>query len=230
MVDVALFELEGVLFDTAELRRTALRDALMAHGIVLPLDDDVVDGLPARGAAAAAPSAARVAYDDVMLDLIALRADRSFSAGVASSGAAVREGALAFFEEATGHARLAIVTRASRTDTQALLRLVGLENLTAVTVCADDVLEAKPAPDGHRMALERLGRQRGTVIAPATVIALEDGPLGIRAAHAAGLRCVAIGPMAPHAAMEADAFVPSLRGQTLKMLDALSAPGREQVQ
>jgi beta-phosphoglucomutase len=228
MVDVALFELEGVLFDTAESRRTGLRDALLAQGIVLALEPDVIDGLPARAAVAAALSSARVQYDDVLIDLVAHRAERAFSDSIAAGGAAVREGALTFFEQAAGSARLAIVTRMIRNDASTLLRLAGLESVATVMVCVDELLDEKPSPEGHRAALERLGRQKP--VTPAAVIALEDGSLGIRAARAAGVRCVAVGPLAPHVAMDADAYVPSLEGQTLKSLDALSAPGREQVQ
>jgi beta-phosphoglucomutase-like phosphatase (HAD superfamily) len=90
------------------------------------------------------------------------------------------------------------------------------------------VLDAKPASEGYLQALERLGRQRE--VNPAAVLALEDGIFGVRAARGAGIRCVAVGPLAPHVAMEANAYVTTLEGQTLKLLDELSAPGREQVQ
>ncbi|MDB4876884.1 MAG: family hydrolase [Gemmatimonadetes bacterium] len=228
MVDVALFELEGVLFDTAESRRASLREALLAQGIVLALDSDVVDGLPPRAAVAAALTFGRMAYDDVMIDLVAHRAERAFTDSIASGGAALREGALDFFEQAASSARLAVVTRMNRGDAGTLLRLANLESVATIIVCADELLDGKPSPEGHRAALERLGRQKA--VSPQAVIALEDGPLGIRAARAAGARCIAVGPLAPHVAMDADAYVPSLEGQTLKSLDALSAPGREQVQ
>jgi HAD superfamily hydrolase (TIGR01509 family) len=228
MVDVALFELEGVLFDTAELRRAGLRDSLAAHGIVLVLNPDVIDGLPPRAAAVAALKHAHLERDDVTIDLIALRAERAFSERLAAGGVTLREGALAFLENAASQARLAIVTRGFRSDAQAMLRLAEIEKVATIMVCSDDVLDAKPSSEGYKEALERLGRQRA--VNPAAVLALEDGIFGVRAARGAGIRCVAVGPLAPHVAMEADAYVASLEGQTLKLLDALSAPGREQVQ
>jgi HAD superfamily hydrolase (TIGR01509 family) len=228
MVDVALFELEGVLFDTAELRRAGLRDSLAAHGIVLVLDPEVIDGLPPRAAAVAALNHAHLDRDDVTIDLIALRAERAFSERLAAGGVALRTGVLTFLENAASQARLAIVTRGFRSDAQAMLRLAELENVATIMVCADDVLDAKPASEGYLQALERLSRQRE--VNPAAVLALEDGIFGVRAARGAGIRCIAVGPLAPHVAMEADAYVASLEGQTLKLLDDLSAPGREQVQ
>jgi HAD superfamily hydrolase (TIGR01509 family) len=228
MVDVAIFELEGVLFDTAESRRAGLRDALLAQGIILALESDVIDGLPPRAAVAAALAAARVAHDDVMIDLIAHRAGRAFTESIASGGAALRDGALDFFELAAGAARLAVVTRMNRSDAGTLLRLAGLESVASVIVCEDEVMDGKPSPEGYQTALERLTKQKA--VSPSNVLALEDGPLGIRAAHGAGIRCIAVGPLAPHVVMDADAYVPSLEGQSLKTLDTLSAPGREQVQ
>jgi beta-phosphoglucomutase-like phosphatase (HAD superfamily) len=59
---------------------------------------------------------------------------------------------------------------------------------------------------------------------------LEDGASGIRAAHAAGIRCIAVGPIAADQAMEADAFVDSIAEHSLKSLDELSSPGQEHVQ
>jgi HAD superfamily hydrolase (TIGR01509 family) len=54
-------------------------------------------------------------------------------------------------------------------------------------VCTrDDVTRVKPAPDLFLLAAERLG------VAPANCLVFEDSPNGIRAAHAAGMRVVAI--------------------------------------
>jgi hypothetical protein len=44
------------------------------------------------------------------------------------------------------------------------------------------------------------------------------------------VRCVAVGDVPAHVAIEADAFVATLEGHTLSSLDALSRPGRERVQ
>jgi HAD superfamily hydrolase (TIGR01509 family) len=55
------------------------------------------------------------------------------------------------------------------------------------TVCArDHVARVKPAPDLYLLAADRLG------VAPGRCVVFEDSPNGIRAARAAGMRCVAI--------------------------------------
>ena len=54
-------------------------------------------------------------------------------------------------------------------------------------VCTrDDVLRVKPAPDLFLLAAARLG------VSPGACLVLEDSPNGIRAAHAAGMRVVAV--------------------------------------
>jgi HAD superfamily hydrolase (TIGR01509 family) len=54
-------------------------------------------------------------------------------------------------------------------------------------VCArDHVARVKPAPDLFLLAAERLG------VPPASCLVFEDSPNGIRAARAAGMRCVAV--------------------------------------
>ena len=228
MIDVALIEMEGVLFETTELRRASLRDALQAQRIELPVDGETVDGLAPRVAAQATLAFTEMEHDDVLLDLIALRAERSFSAAIATSGAGLSAGARPFIERAAVQGRLGIVTRMARADAGLLLRLADLDGLITTIVGGDDVIDGKPSFDGYRLALSRLRRQRGEE--PSSVIALEDGAPGIRAARMAGIRCVAVGSVAPHVAIEADAYVASLDGQTLRSLDVLSAPGRERVQ
>lgn len=59
------------------------------------------------------------------------------------------------------------------------------DELTAV-VTGDQVRRRKPAPDGYLLALRTLG------LTAAGALAFEDSATGLRAALAAGLRCVAV--------------------------------------
>lgn len=56
----------------------------------------------------------------------------------------------------------------------------------AVIVCKDGTRAKKPAPDAYLAALDALS------VRPADALAFEDSPIGIAAAKAAGLRCVAV--------------------------------------
>jgi HAD superfamily hydrolase (TIGR01509 family) len=168
--------------------------------------------------------------DDVLADLITLRAERAFAARLAMGGAAMRDGARTFLERTAGRTRLAAVTRARRDDAEAMLRLAGVTDLFTVVATADDVFDPKPSPASYALALDRLGKQRGTSIAPNAALAVEDGAAGCRAAHAARLRCVAVGPLPAHLALEADAYVDSLAGHSVRTLDELSRGRQEHVE
>jgi HAD superfamily hydrolase (TIGR01509 family) len=76
---------------------------------------------------------------------------------------------------------------------------------------ADDICQGKPHPEIYLKAVARFGH------APAEMVVLEDSPNGLRAAKAAGARCVVV----PHGLIRledvtaADAIVPSLAAPRL---------------
>lgn len=94
-----------------------------------------------------------------------------------------------------------------------LERLGIFDSFDAVTT-GDEVVLTKPDPAVYLLALERLD------VPAAAAIALEDSPNGVRAARAAGIRCVAVpNDVSRHLDLsEADALLDSL---TELDLDAL---------
>ena len=62
----------------------------------------------------------------------------------------------------------------------------GIRDLFDVLCGREDVAQVKPAPDLFLLAAERLG------VAPPACVVFEDSPNGMRAARAAGMRCVAV--------------------------------------
>jgi beta-phosphoglucomutase-like phosphatase (HAD superfamily) len=228
MIDAALLELEGVVFDTRDLRRLSLRDALLEHGLAPSIDHEAIDGWPPRVVVERSLTLQGVKFDEVLVDILTSRAERAFSTRLATSGAAFCENARPFIEHAAGVARLAIVTSARRGDVDTMLRLASLSDCFNVIVSAEDVLDAKPSGEGHRIALGRLGKRRPVILK--RTVALEHGLPGMRAARDAGLTCVAVGPLGAHLAMEADVYVPTLAGLTIRSLDHFVQTGEEQVQ
>jgi len=91
------------------------------------------------------------------------------------------------------------------------LERVGLLEAFDSIATGDEVPAAKPAPDVYVLATSRLG------VPPEESLALEDSPNGVRAAKAAGLRCLAVpGPMTRSLAFhEADAVADSLAERPL---------------
>ena len=118
MLDAVLLEWEGVLADTTVARREAMRRALADEGV----QSDALGGDPA------------------LADLVALRATRAFAERI-GKGLVLLPGARAFVERVQIASRVAIVTSATRAETEFMLRLAGLDGAVATIVSADDRLE-----------------------------------------------------------------------------------------
>ncbi|MBE8470609.1 HAD family hydrolase [Streptomyces justiciae] len=96
---------------------------------------------------------------------------------------------------ATEGVPMAVASGSSPEAIEAILAGTGLDAFLRTVVSADEVERGKPAPDVFLEAARRLGA------APADCVVLEDAAPGAAAAHAAGMRCIAI----PYVAAQADA-------------------------
>lgn len=81
---------------------------------------------------------------------------------------------------------MAVASGSSREAIEVILGGTGLDAHLRTVVSADEVDRGKPAPDVFLEAARRLGA------APADCVVLEDAAPGATAAHAAGMRCVAV--------------------------------------
>ncbi|HEX3353553.1 MAG TPA: HAD family hydrolase [Terriglobales bacterium] len=100
--------------------------------------------------------------------------------------------------------RWCVVTSGTRYLATARLRL-GQLPIPEVLVSADDVSRGKPDPQPYLMGAKLLGMN------PAECLVIEDAPAGIRAAHAGGMKAIAITSTYPAPALaEAEAVVQRL--------------------
>ena len=107
--------------------------------------------------------------------------------------------------DAAGQVAVAVVSGSARSEIEPVLAAAGLASSIAALVASDDVERGKPAPDGYLKALELLG------IGPDEAVAVEDSDVGIAAAKAAGLRCVAVtGTLPPDRLSAADEIIERL--------------------
>ncbi|MFF3414698.1 HAD family hydrolase [Streptomyces sp. NPDC002698] len=81
---------------------------------------------------------------------------------------------------------MAVASGSSPEAIEAILAGTGLDSRLTTVVSADEVPHGKPAPDVFLEAARRLGA------APADCVVLEDAVPGAVAAHAAGMRCIAV--------------------------------------
>ena len=104
--------------------------------------------------------------------------------------------------------RLAVASSSNRPLIEAVLAGAAIGSLFEITVSSEEVARGKPAPDVYLEAAQRLA------LDPAACAAVEDSSNGMRSAHAAGMRVIAIPnpryPPADEALALADVTVPSL--------------------
>jgi HAD superfamily hydrolase (TIGR01509 family) len=89
---------------------------------------------------------------------------------------------------------MAVASGSSPQAIEAILTGTGLVSYLPTVVSSDEVAHGKPAPDVFLEAARRLGTSA------ADCVVLEDAAPGAAAAHAAGMRCIAI----PYVAAQAD--------------------------
>jgi beta-phosphoglucomutase len=82
--------------------------------------------------------------------------------------------------------RLGLVTGSARSVVDESLLPTGIADLFSAIVTGDQVSRGKPDPEPYRIAAARLG------LSPADCLAVENAPLGVRSAGAAGMGCVAL--------------------------------------
>ncbi|MEO8335747.1 MAG: hypothetical protein ABI664_12295 [bacterium] len=189
MLDAVLLEWEGVLTDTTVARREALVRALADEGVQY----EALEGDPA------------------LADLVALRATRAFAERI-GKGLVLLPGARAFVERVQVASRLAVVSTATRAETEFVLRLAGLDGAVTTIVSAGDLLDGAGA---FERAIAQLARVRP--VRRDHIVAIASTAQALRAARETGVRTIAVGAPA-HVAIDADGALASVDGVTIAEL------------
>ena len=112
--------------------------------------------------------------------------------------------------------RLAVGSSAPPENIELVLAAMGVRDCISVVVSGDDVSRGKPNPEVFSLAADRLG------VEPARCVVVEDSPVGVQAARAAGARAVAVLLYHPADAFErADCLVPRLADLSVERLARL---------
>ena len=211
---VIMLDFDDVLVETRAPKLAALRAAFAHDGVAI--DDDLLDtvclGVSIPAAVRGAYRQANVPADETMIELAALRADRTLAAA-SQHGLPLAPGAMDFVRNASGHVRLAIVTSARRRDVEALLELAGLRDAFECVLTADDHAGTEPSPDPYDAALFRLAH--GESIRAGGETAMVASLNATTAARAARLTVVVVGPVSPTVAFAGDGYLASLQGATV---------------
>jgi HAD superfamily hydrolase (TIGR01509 family) len=126
-------------------------------------------------------------------------------------------GAVALIEALHGRKRLALATSSYGATVDLILEKLALAHYFEAVAANESVTRLKPHPDVFLHVAGRLG------VAPAECVVLEDAEKGVLAAHAAGMKVIAV--PTPHTRdndfSRATLVVPSLADITIDLLEAL---------
>lgn len=201
-----MFDLDGLLLDTEEAWTSAERQLFARYGKPFgPEEKRLLLGTSFEGGG-------------LILERLLEQPGRAHELGAELlelvgarllEGADPRPGARELVEALQGRTPIGVASNSPRRFVAAALQAAGLDRALPVVVTADQVAEAKPAPDTYLEACRRLGAR------PAASIALEDSPTGVAAARAGGLFVVGI-PSLPGVTLEADLVCSSLDDEAVR--------------
>lgn len=170
----------GILAETNVLRRMAFRRAFRDHGLSLQPSHPT----PAERLTRSIPAFAAGAADRaVPLDRLLTARDHHFGRALAASPLRMRHG-LSDFLDRIAHSRMRLGLVATTPTAWMISVFCGLDlppETFDTIVTAESVVGDKPNPDCYHLAAAMLAT------APENCLALEDNPMGIAAARAAGM-------------------------------------------
>lgn len=184
-----IFDLDGVLTDTAESHFQSWMDVSREFGI--PFDraaNDALRGLSREDSLRLflGPHASRFSAAE-QTQIITRKNDRYLARIERMSPADLAPGARELLQDLRRLSIPAAVASSSRNAVQVLERL-GIRPLLDAVVDGNDVPVSKPDPTVFLCAAERLGVQ------PQRCVVVEDAASGVAAGLAAGMRVVGLGP------------------------------------
>ena len=179
-----IFDMDGVLVASGAAHAKSWQLAAQKHG--RQVDDATFTttfGRPSR-------DIIRIIWgQDVTDDKIAVidglkeQLYRELISGMVPLTVGVREVLAAF--QAEGY-QLAVGSSGPKENIDLVLNETGLRSMFSAVVNGFDIQHGKPAPDCFLLCAERMG------VAPETCLVVEDAPVGIEAANAAGMKAVGL--------------------------------------
>jgi beta-phosphoglucomutase len=203
MFPATLFDFNGVLVDDEAVHLAAFRDALAPLGITLT-DEAYVErylGFDDRGAFQALLRDNGQPADDAVIERL-IEAKRPLYLGRARTELPTFAGAAEAIRRRAAHGPIVIVSGALRDEIVLGLEVLGVSELVAHIVSADDTRAGKPDPEGYLLGLDFLTQAIGAARARKALV-IEDSLAGIDAARAARLACAAVAHSYPRAELVA---------------------------
>jgi beta-phosphoglucomutase len=208
-----IFDFDGVITDTEPVHMQAWLDVFRPMGIsfekteydshYLGLNDrDFLDAVGRVHGRPFPPEEKEI--------LIPKKLEKSLA--LLSKGIPLLDGVEDFIELLQKKCFFAICSGANKKEVGFVLKKLGWLELFDPIITQEDVQKGKPDPEGYNLVLKRLTeRAPSHKLTVDDCLAIEDSPKGIAAAHAAGIKCLAISNSYPPDALnEAEWVLASL--------------------
>lgn len=184
-----IFDLDGTLADTMPAHFAAWTTVAARHGLTFPEDRFyALGGTPTDKIAAMLIADAGLTLD---AGAIALEKERCYVSALLAPGARIRpiEPVVAIARQRLAEGPLAVASGSVRRLVDRTLAALGIADLFAAVVTAEDTVHHKPHPDVFLEAARRLG------VEPARCTVYEDTDIGLEAARRAGMEAVDVRPL-----------------------------------
>ena len=205
MIECVVFDLDGVIVDSEQVWDDVREQLVRERG------GRWHEGAQAAMMGMSSPEWSRYMQDELGLpespeeinaDVVRLMLERY------RESLPLIDGAVDTVRRLAGEFTLGVASSSNRPLIEAVLEGAGIAGCFAAVVSSEEVARGKPAPDVYLEAARQLG------VEPARCAAVEDSSNGLRAAHAAGMRVLALPnahyPPAPDALALADVVLTSL--------------------
>jgi beta-phosphoglucomutase family hydrolase len=183
MIEAVLWDLDGVLVDTAQFHFQAWRQLLGELGRSLS-EEEFGRTFGLRNDLVLRDLLGHVPAEEVQG--LSERKEALFREHAAGRVVALPGAVQLVRRSRESGRRNALVTSTPRANIDFVLKQVGLTTRFDTIVAAEDVSNGKPDPEGYLLAAHRLG------VAPGRCLVIEDAPGGIEAARRAGMRSLAV--------------------------------------
>ena len=223
MLRAIIFDCDGVIADTEPIHMDALRRVLAGEGISLTKEDYFAEYLALDDRACFTKALSLDGLPDAQLRVNELiRIKSQYVDKVIAQGVQILPGVSEMICAAANHYQLAIASGALRCEIETIVGNAGLDHFFKVIVSAEDVLRSKPFPDPFLKALDLFNQCLNDTILPGECLVIEDSIHGIRAAHQASMRCLAVTNSYPKEKLaEAELVIDTLEGLSISRLEML---------
>lgn len=206
-----IFDLDGVIVDTAKYHFMAWRRLAKELGFIFTLEDnEALKGVSRMASLEILLRTGGVKATEKEKEMMAARKNGwyvEFITGMTPDE--ILPGSIRLLKALRKEGILTAIGSASK-NAGMILDGIGLREMFDVIVDGNKIHKAKPDPEVFLRGAEEMG------LAPGNCIVFEDAQAGIEAAIAGGMRCVGVG--SPELLGKADMVIPDLRKITINQL------------